>query len=43
MLEVGDVVAIGNLGLDAWASGVRCDYTRNSRLQIIERVGRSTA
>ena len=43
MLEVGDVVAIGNLGLDAWASEIRCDYTRNSRLQIIERVDRSTA
>ena len=43
MLDVGDVVAIGNLGLDAWASEVRCDYSRKSRLQIIERAGSSTA
>lgn len=43
MLEVGDVVAIGNLGLDAWASEVRCDYSRKSRLQIIERACPSTA
>ena len=41
MLEVGDVVAVGNVGLDAWASEVRADYTRNSRLQILERVDRS--
>ena len=43
MLEVGDVVAVGNVGLDAWASEVRADYTRNSRLQILERVDRSAA
>lgn len=43
MLEVGDVVVLANVGLDAWASEVRCDYTRNSRLQIIERVDRSSA
>ena len=39
----GDVVALANVGLDAWASEVRADYTRNSRLQILERVDRSTA
>ena len=27
MLEMGDVVVIANVGLDAWASEVRCDYT----------------
>jgi hypothetical protein len=43
MVEVGDVVVLGNLGLDAWATEVRGDYTRNSRLQIVERVDRSTA
>ena len=43
MLEVGDAVVVANVGLDAWASEIRCDYTRNSRLQIIERVERSTA
>lgn len=43
MLEVGDVVVLANLGLDAWATEVRGDYTRNSRLQIVERVDRSTA
>ena len=43
MLEVGDGVVLANVGLDAWASEIRCDYTRNSRLQIIERVDRSTA
>ena len=43
LLEVGDVVALANVGLDAWASEVRADYTRNSRLQILERVDRSTA
>jgi len=43
MLEVGDVVALANVGLDAWASEVRADYTRNSRLQILERVDRSTS
>ena len=42
MLEVGDVVVLANLGLDAWATEVRGDYTRNSRLQIVERVDRST-
>ena len=43
MLETGDVVAVGNVGLDAWASEVRADYSRNSRLQIIERTDRSAA
>ena len=43
MVEAGDVVVLGNLGLDAWATEVRGDYTRNSRLQIVERVDRSTA
>ena len=43
VLEVGDVVAVVNVGLDAWASEVRADYTRNSRLQILERVDRSAA
>lgn len=43
MLEVGDAVVLANVGLDAWASEIRCDYTRKSRLQIIERVDRSTA
>ena len=42
LLEVGDVVALANVGLDAWASEVRADYTRNSRLQILQRVDRST-
>jgi len=36
------VVALANVGLDAWASEVRADYGRNSRLQILERVDRST-
>lgn len=43
LVEVGDVVVLANVGLDAWASEVRADYTRNSTLQIVERVERSTA
>lgn len=43
MVEVGDIVVIANLGLDAWASEVRGDYSKQSRLQIIERVDRSTS
>jgi hypothetical protein len=39
----GDTVALANLGLDAWANDVRGDYTRQSTLQIIARVDRSTA
>ena len=42
LVEPGDVVVLANIGLDAWASDARGDYTRNSRLQIIERVDRST-
>jgi hypothetical protein len=36
-------VVIANLGLDAWATEVRGDYSKQSRLQIIERVDRSTS
>jgi len=43
LAEVGDTVVLANIGLDAWAREVRGDYTRNSRLQIIDRVDRSTA
>lgn len=43
MVEVGDDVVVTNIGLDAWATEVRGDYTRNSRLQIINRVDRSAA
>ena len=43
MVEVGDIVVIANLGLDAWATEVRGDYSKQSRLQIIERVDRSTS
>ena len=42
LVQEGDTVVLANLGLDAWASDVRGEYTRNSRLQIIERVERST-
>ena len=42
MLEVGDGVVIANIGLDAWASEVRGDHTRQSRLYIVERVDRSS-
>ena len=42
LAEVGDTVVLANIGLDAWAREVRGEYTRNSRLQIIERVDRST-
>ncbi len=43
MVEVGDIVVLANLGLDAWATEVRGDYSKQSRLQIIERVERSTS
>ena len=35
MAEVGDLVLIANIGLDAWASQVRGDINRNSKIQII--------
>lgn len=43
LVETGDVVVVANVGLDAWATDVRADYTRHSRLQITQRVDRSTA
>ena len=43
LVQEGDTVVLANLGLDAWASEVRGEYGRNSRLQIVERVDRSTA
>jgi len=43
LVSVGDTVALANLGLDAWASDVRGDYTRQSTLQIVSRADRSTA
>jgi hypothetical protein len=43
LVGVGDTVALANLGLDAWASDVRGDYTRQSTLQIVSRADRSTA
>ena len=35
MAEVGDLVLIANIGLDAWATQVRGDINRNSKIQII--------
>ena len=35
MSEVGDLVLIANTGIDAWATQVRGDISRNSKLQII--------
>ncbi len=43
LVQEGDTVALANLGLDAWASDVRGDYTRQSTLHIMERVTGSTA
>ena len=43
MVETGDVVVLANIGLDAWATETRGDYSRQSRLQIIDRVERSTS
>jgi hypothetical protein len=43
MVEIGDVVVLANIGLDAWATETRGDYSRQSRLQIIDRVERSTS
>ncbi len=39
MAEVGDLVLIANIGLDAWASQVRGDINRNSKIQIISSSG----
>ena len=35
MSQVGDLVLIANTGIDAWASQVRGDISRNSKIQII--------
>lgn len=43
LVSEGDVVAFENLGLDAWATDVRGDYTKQSRLQILVRKDESTA
>lgn len=43
LVEPGDIVVVANVGLDAWATEVRADYTRQSTLQIVHRVDRSTA
>lgn len=36
----GDIVVIANIGIDAWASEVRGEISRNSTFQVIERVER---
>jgi len=43
LVEEGDTVVLENIGLDAWATDVRGDCTRQSRLQIVQRRGDSTA
>jgi len=43
MVETGDIVVLANLGLDAWATEIRGDYSKKSRLQIIQRSQRSTS
>ena len=35
MCEIGDLVLIANTGIDAWATQVRGDISRNSKIQII--------
>ncbi len=35
MSQVGDLVLIANTGIDAWATQVRGDISRNSKIQII--------
>lgn len=43
LVSEGDIVAFENLGLDAWATDVRGDYTKQSKFQILERRNESTA
>ena len=43
MVEPGDVIVLANIGLDAWATETRGDYSRQSRLQITHRVERSSS
>tara|TARA_B110000444_G_scaffold228611_1_gene234530 strand:+ start:15768 stop:17600 length:1833 start_codon:yes stop_codon:yes gene_type:complete len=35
MSQIGDLVLIANTGIDAWASQVRGDISRNSKIQVI--------
>jgi hypothetical protein len=35
MSQMGDLVLIANTGIDAWATQVRGDISRNSKIQII--------
>ena len=37
LVSEGDIVAFENIGLDAWATDVRGDYSRQSKFQILER------
>lgn len=43
LVEEGDTIVLENIGLDAWATDVRGDCTRQSRLQIVQRREDSTA
>jgi len=39
MAEVGDLILISNAGIDAWATQVRADISRNSKLKVISPTG----
>jgi len=37
-VNIGDTVVIANIGIDAWATEVRGEISRNSTFQVIERI-----
>jgi hypothetical protein len=40
-VHVGDTVVVANIGIDAWATEVRGEISRNSTFQTIERISRN--
>jgi len=39
-VNIGDTVVVANIGIDAWATEVRGEISRNSTFQIIDRISR---
>ena len=39
-VSIGDTVVIANIGIDAWATEVRGEISRNSTFQVIDRISR---
>ena len=37
-VNIGDTVVIANIGIDAWATEVRGEISRNSTFQVIDRI-----